>query len=110
MSDLVQKGLLRTEPTLRLFNQSFTQFILQNIPEEDGIRMERDAKSQGIWGTYQIIVVLMIFAILVFLSFAEKEAMARIAGILTLAATLLPRLIEFTGKIGNPKGWFSKSG
>jgi hypothetical protein len=109
MADLVDKGLLRTEPTLRLFNRSFSQFVLENIPEEEGAKLEKLAKGDGLWGTYQIIVAFIIFAILIFLSFAEKEVMAKILGIISLAGAIIPKLINFTSKVGGPKSWFTKS-
>ena len=109
MTNLVRKGILLTEPTLRLFNSSFARFVLENISEEEGLQMEREAKKEGVWGTYQFLVIFLIIVIVVFLTFVEKEAINKMTGIITVGGALLPKVIQVVSNIGTKGSLFKKS-
>ena len=109
LSNLVRKGLLLTSPALHIFNRSFALFVVENISEEDGAKMEREAKKDGIWMTYRYLVIFLVVVMIVFLAFVEKEVINKMTGIITAGGILLPRIVSFFSSFGNLKMFGKKA-
>jgi hypothetical protein len=107
---LVRKGILTPEPSLTIFNVSFSRFVIENISEEEGTLMERESKKDGIFSSYRFFVIFLIIIIIVFLSFVERSTVARIMGVLTLSASLLPRILGSIGSMNAANFSFKKKG
>jgi len=107
--DLVRKGILEANPTLRIFNQSFAEFIINAISEEEGTQMEREAKKEGVWNTYKFLAIFIVLLIVVFLSFVERQAFTKITGVVSIGAMLLPNIIKVFNSIGSSGKFFNRS-
>lgn len=110
LSLLVRKGLLLINPSLRIFNRSFAQFVIENISEEDGAQMERKAKKEGMWMTYKYLVLFLVLVMIVFLAFVEQEVINKMTGVITAGGILLPKIVNFISSIGNTKLFSKKAG
>ncbi len=98
---LVRKGILIFRPHLSIFNESFKIFILESISDEESKQLEKEAKKQGNWKTYQYLVVFLVVVILIFLSLAEDHAIAKITSFVSLSAILFPKIIQVASTISN---------
>ena len=107
LAQLVRKGILLTDPTLRLFNASFARFVLDNISEEEGTSMEIEARKEGLWNTYQYLVIFLVIVMIVFLTFVEQSLIDKMTGFVTAGGLLLPKVISMFDSVKNST-WFPK--
>ena len=101
---LLKKGLLVYEDQIRLFNESFRNFILISNKNE-ALAMEKEMKKKGNWANIRNILILIVISLLVLISFGHPdffEDASSIWLILTGLAGLVPTfntLASFSQKI-----------
>lgn len=95
VDNLIYKGILKYDNLqLKLFNDSFKNFVLTNIDKEESLRIERDAKRSGNWSNLQLPFIMVIFALFAFLFITEQEIFNDIIAWLGTALISLPLLLR----------------
>jgi hypothetical protein len=106
--DLTKKGLIKPYPILSPINLSFGFYINYLISSEEAVELEVAAKKDGMWATYKYLAIFLIVVIIIFLSLAEKEAIARITGIISLTAAVFPGVVRTLSTLGSSAKFFNK--
>lgn len=105
---LVNKGIISFTPHLRIFNRSFTNFILESVSKEEALKMEQEAKSEGTWSSYRLVFIFIIVILFGFMSFAEEQMISKITALISVGAVLLPGLLNIGTSMLNFKLPFGK--
>jgi hypothetical protein len=97
LSSLLSKGLLIREEnlTLRLFNQSFRNFVLTVVDKEEALRYEKDAAQGSSWETYRTPLLMVLAGAMLFIFYTQKDTWTMMLAVLTAFSTMvgiLPRL------------------
>ncbi|MEM9009275.1 MAG: hypothetical protein AAGE59_37965 [Cyanobacteria bacterium P01_F01_bin.86] len=69
--DLLNKGILVYDHSLRLMNESFANFILSKVNSDEALEKELENRKSGSWSKASAILVLIIVALIVFISFGQ---------------------------------------
>lgn len=92
---LLEKGLLVYDNELRIFNESFTNFVLSIIKKEEALIMEKEVRDKGSWSTISGVLGLLLLGVLAFLFLGNpdffKSFNALISAVLAIAG-VIPRL------------------
>ena len=102
ITSLTRKGIVTIDPYLKLFNNSFGEFIINSISSEDYKQIEKQKKA-GTWSSYRYFVIFLVIVIVIFLSYVEQQAFTEITGLVSLGAALAPRVITMISSITNRK-------
>ena len=105
---LICKGLIiNNDGVLMLFNQSFRNFILTAIGENEMNRIKEQIKDNGRWGNLKAPLNIAILAILAFLFTSQQEAYSHIIasiGAFTAGIPVILRIFSmFSGAGKTPK-------
>ncbi|MBC8035090.1 MAG: hypothetical protein H7Y03_13140 [Chitinophagaceae bacterium] len=103
MAKLYYLGLIEIEPYLKIYSPSFANFILS---EYDGSMLEKGQMSKikkGRWNSWQLPLLIVIVALLFFLSIAAESYLAQISAVLGSVALILPRILTIASSIGDLK-------
>jgi len=71
INDLLNKGILVYDHSLRLMNESFANFILSKVNSDEALEKELENRKAGSWSKASAILVLIIVALIVFISFGQ---------------------------------------
>lgn len=86
---LINKGILKWQGQLKLFNEGFRNYILTNIKKNQGVRIEADMKRQGAWTVIRFILLGIITTLVVFIALGEPDFFSDFNTMLTLVASLV---------------------
>ena len=97
LSSLLSKGLLIRDQnlTLRLFNQSFRNFVLTVVDKEEALRYEKEAAQGSSWETYRTPLLMVLAGAMLFIFYTQKDTWTMMLAVLTAFSTfvgILPRL------------------
>jgi len=110
VDNLIYKGILKYDNLqLKLFNDSFQNFVLTNIDKEESLRIERDAKRSGNWSNLQLPFIMVIFALFAFLFVTQQEIFNDIIAWLGTALISLPLLLRAVAGVTSFKQGVGKS-
>jgi len=99
---LISRGLLIKTSQLRIFNESFTNFILTSIQTEEAKYLENKLKERGRWNNSRIILFTILASLLVFFVIAEQHVIDRLFAMLSAVGVLIPVALRlFTSFIGS---------
>jgi hypothetical protein len=94
---LLSKGILIYDHSLRLFNDSFTNFLLTKVNSDEALEMELVSRKKGTWNTAFAVMLLLIVSLVVFLSIGQQNYLNYLNAFLTAIVALLGLLIRFSG-------------
>ena len=94
---LLGKGILVYDHSLRLMNESFSNFVLTAVSSEEALEMEMEARKKGSWNTAFPVILLVIVSLVIFLSIGQQSFLNDINAFLTSIAALVGLLIRFSG-------------
>ena len=97
LSSLLSKGLLIREKklTLRIFNESFRNFVLSVVNKEEALRFENDTAKGSRWETYRTPLFMVLTGAMLFIFYTQKDTWTMMLTVLTALSTMvgiLPRL------------------
>jgi hypothetical protein len=108
INNLLSKGILKYENMqLKLFNESFNNFVLTNVDREESLQIEHESKKSGNWSNLQLPFIMVIFALFAFLFITQQDAFNDIIAWLGTALVSLPLLIKTFASLSSFK--FGKS-
>jgi hypothetical protein len=94
---LLNKGILVYDHSLRLMNESFTNFILTKVSSDEALEMEMKTRRKGTWNTAFGVIVLLVISLIIFLSIGQQNFLNDINAFLTSIGALVGLLIRFSG-------------
>jgi hypothetical protein len=94
---LLGKGILVYDHSLRLMNESFSNFVLTAVSSDEALEMEMEARKKGSWNTAFPVILLVIVSLIIFLSIGQQSFLNDINAFLTSIAALVGLLIRFSG-------------
>jgi hypothetical protein len=94
---LLSKGILVYDHSLRLMNESFSNFVLTAVSSEEALEMEMEARKGGSWNTAFPVILLVIVSLVIFLSIGQQSFLNDINAFLASIAALVGLLIRFSG-------------
>lgn len=94
---LLDKGILIYDHSLRLMNESFTNFVLTTVSSDEALEMEIMSRKKGSWSTAFGVILLLIISLVIFISFGQQNFLNEINAFLTGIAALVGLLIRFSG-------------
>lgn len=98
ITSLTRKGIITIDPYLKLFNNSFGEFIINSISSDDYKLIEKQKKA-GTWSSYRYFVIFLVIIIVIFLSYVEQAAFTEITGLVSLGAAMVPRFLSTINSI-----------
>ncbi|NMM49953.1 hypothetical protein [Marinigracilibium pacificum] len=93
--DLLHKGILVYDSSLRLMNESFANFVLSNVDSDEALARELEKREGGTWSTTSSVLIILIFSLVVFIGFGEVSFLSDINALISSMAAIfaiLPRI------------------
>jgi hypothetical protein len=94
---LLQKGVLVISDSLQIFNESFNNFILSVVKEDEEMVMQQEMRSKGSWNSVQLVLILVFLAIAAFIAFAQRDVLQNFNALLTALGGVTALLLRFGG-------------
>jgi len=94
---LLSKGILIYDHSLRLMNDSFTNFVLTKVSSDEALEMELISRKKGTWNTAFAVILLLIVSLVIFLSIGQQNFLNDLNAFLTAIVALVGLLIRFSG-------------
>ncbi len=95
--ELLHKGILKYDYSLRLMNDSFTNFILSKVNSDDALEKELEVRKKGSWNTASAVMVILIVSLVIFVSFGKVNFLSDINALLTSVAAMIGLLVRLGG-------------
>lgn len=95
--DLLQKGILIYDHSLRLMNESFTNFVLTKVSSDEALERELESGKGGKWSTVSAVFLLVIISLIVFISFGKINMLEDVNALLGSLAAIFTLLIRMGG-------------
>lgn len=95
--DLLHKGLLIYDHSLRLMNESFTNFILTKVDSDEALERELELTKRGDWNTASAVLLLVIISLIVFISFGKINILEDVNALLGSLAAIFTLLLRMSG-------------
>lgn len=95
--DLLQKGILIYDHSLRLMNESFTNFVLAKVDSDEALERELESTKGGRWDTTPAVFLLIIISLIVFISFGKINMLEDVNALLGSLAAVFTLLIRMGG-------------
>ncbi|WP_324674665.1 hypothetical protein [Hymenobacter sp. GOD-10R] len=114
INDLLQKGLLTySHVGLRPVNESFRFFILNGLPPQQALRIEREAAEEaerdGTWSRRSLPIFLTLSAAALFIFVTQRSVLNEAQTFLTALTATLPLLYRFVSLTPFSSGTVSKA-
>ena len=95
--DLLHKGLLVYDHSLRLMNESFTNFVLTKVSSDEALERELESAKKKDWSTASAVLLLVIISLIVFISFGKINILEDVNALLGSLAAILTLLLRMSG-------------
>jgi hypothetical protein len=97
---LLKKGLIVSNGTCRLMNESFRNFILSSVDPGEAKHFMRELNAQSKWKSYKAPLILIVLGLVVFLAL-QDNLMSNVNAILTTVIGGLAILTKLSGFLTN---------
>ncbi|MBS0001143.1 MAG: hypothetical protein KFF73_19320 [Cyclobacteriaceae bacterium] len=94
---LLNKGIMIYDHSLRSMNESFSNFVLTRMSNDEEMEKEVESRKKGAWNTTFIILLLVIVSLAVFLSIGQLSFLNDINSLFTSLGALLAIVVRFGG-------------
>ncbi|WP_162633057.1 PDC sensor domain-containing protein [Echinicola strongylocentroti] len=95
--DLLHKGILIFDHSLRLMNESFGNFVLSKVSSDEALARELESKQKGTWNITFAVLILVVISLLVFISFGRIHVLNEINTIVASAGAAMTLLVRLGG-------------
>jgi hypothetical protein len=95
--DLLQKGILIYDHSLRLMNESFTNFVLTKVNSDEALERELESAKGGKWNTVSAVILLIIISLIVFISFGKINMLEDVNALLGSLAAIITLVLRMGG-------------
>lgn len=94
IGSLAKKGLIRLKPSLEIVNRSFAYHVLKSMTVEEIVKWQEKEETQGNWSNLKLILIIIISASFVFLSFTIEGFLGRVSALLAPLGLILPKVVN----------------
>lgn len=108
--NLVARGLVRRDPSPRLMNETFRQFVVRCAPREKVKKIEAAYEQESTWGRLRGPLAAGMTAALLFFGFTQRDAFNTTFAVISTFAGALPHLLQLVGYLASPKSALPRSG
>lgn len=95
--DLLHKGILVYDHSLRLMNESFTNFVLTKVDSDEALERELEYNKRGNWGTASAVLLLVIVSLIFFISLGKINILEDVNALLGSLAAIFALLFRVSG-------------
>ncbi|QCK15170.1 hypothetical protein [Mangrovivirga cuniculi] len=95
--DLLHKGVLVYDHSLRLMNESFTNFVLSKVDSDEALARELEQRKGGSWSTTSSVLFLVVISLIVFISFGEVSFLNDINALIGSIAAVFTLILRIGG-------------
>ncbi len=95
--DLINKGILVYDHSLRLMNESFTNFVLSKVNSDEALEKELESRKEGSWSKTSAILILVIVALIVFISFGQMSILDDVNTLIGSLAAMFTLFLRVSG-------------
>jgi hypothetical protein len=90
---LLNKGIVIYDGTLKLMNQSFRNFVLSTVKQEDALRVEGNNHS-GAWSRYKAPIILILGSVSIFIFVTQQDSFSNVLAYATTVTAGLPLILK----------------
>jgi hypothetical protein len=94
---LIARGLVRRNPNLELFSESFRLYVLEAAQRENVVTLAREKRGASTWDSLRLPFFVIIIAFLIMLFATQKDMMTTTTALATALTTGLPILMKLVG-------------
>jgi hypothetical protein len=95
--NLLNKGIFIYDHSLRTMNESYSNFVLSRMSNDEIMEKEFESRKKGAWNTTFIILLLVIVSLVIFLSVGQLSFLNDINSLFTSLGALLAIIVRFGG-------------
>ena len=99
---LIARGLVRRDPNLELFSETFRVYVLSRGREEEVQQYQRE--SAGLWSSVRTPMFVIIIAFLLFLFGTQKDVLTVSTTLLTAITSGIPLILKLVGTVTERRG------
>ncbi|MCH8022042.1 hypothetical protein IH785_19670, partial [candidate division KSB1 bacterium] len=89
---LLRRHLIIQTPAIKVMNESYKRFVLQNQKSDEMIAWEKEGETSG-WGKLRKPLLIVLFGVVLFLFGTQQELFKSTLAFVSATAALLPALI-----------------
>ena len=94
---LIARGLVRRNPNLELFSESFRLYVLEAAQRENIVTLAREKRGDSTWDSLRLPFFVIIISFLILLFATQKDMMTTTTALATALTTGLPVLMKLVG-------------
>ncbi len=95
--ELLHKGILVYDDSLRLMNASFTNFVLTKVDNDISLKNELASKENGNWSVTSSVFLMVILGLIIFVSFGKIHILDDMNALLGSIAAVFTLLLRLSG-------------
>jgi len=95
--DLMNRGLVVRDPTLRVMNESFARFVRQEMQRSHILELQEEEGPSG-WSVLKWILPAPLILVAAFLFVTQRDALSNLTGVLIAVVSLAPILVNLYGQ------------
>ena len=92
---LCQKGLITCQGSLNIMNESFRNFIHNNMEPELIKEIDKNVAERGRWNKFRAPLIIALIAVGAFIFVTQEEVFSKSIAFLTTILTVIPALLRF---------------
>jgi len=94
---LMARGLVRRNPNLELFSESFRLYVLESADRENLVKIARENRGASTWDSLRLPFFVIIISFLLLLFATQKDMLTTTTALATALTTGLPVLMKLIG-------------
>jgi hypothetical protein len=94
---LIARGLVRRDPNLELFSESFRRYVLGAGRREDLVKRAREERGASTWDSLRVPFFIIIISFLLLLFATQKDLLTTTTALATALTTGLPVMMKIIG-------------
>lgn len=98
---LLNKGVFIYDYSMRPFNESFSNFVLSRINNDEVMEKEVEIRKKGAWNTTFTILLLIVVSLVIFLSVGQQSYLNDLNSLFTALGALIGIILRFGGFFGS---------
>jgi hypothetical protein len=101
---LIARGLVRRDPNLSLFSETFRLYVLGAAQREDLVSRARAEQGASTWDTLRLPFFIVIISFLILLFATQKDLLTTTTALATALTTGLPIIMKLIGVFSEKRG------
>lgn len=98
---LLNKGVFIYDYSMRSFNESFSNFVLSRVNNDEGMEKEVEIRKKGAWNTTFTILLLIVVSLVIFLSIGQQGYFNDLNSLFTALGAIIGIILRFGGFFGS---------